>query len=225
MEELEKRLGYTFQDKNLLWTALTHSSYANENKKSGITCNERLEFLGDAILGVTVALYLYKTFPELPEGDMSRIRANLVCEAGLVPVAEQLDLGANLRLGHGEEMGGGRSRASILADAVEAVIAAVYLDGGVSAASALIDRMILSGAEQGVHPRNRDFKTELQELVQKKSGQTIVYSVLAESGPDHNKRFTVEVALNGRALGQGIGRSKKEAEQAAAEKALQALRG
>ena len=219
MNELESRLGYEFQNKELLFLALTHSSYANENKKRGIVCNERLEFLGDAVLGVTAAEWLYRGFPELPEGKMSRIRAELVCEQSLAGVARELELGTFLRLGHGEETNGGRDRDSILADAVEAIIAAVYLDGG--DAGKLIHRLILDGAGADVLAAVSDYKTKLQELVQRVPNSRISYELESESGPDHRKVFTMSVWVNDMKAGTGTGRSKKEAEQAAARDAME----
>ena len=224
MDSLEKKLGHAFRDRALLATALTHSSYANENRGRG-ECNERLEFLGDSVLGMVVADALYRRFPELPEGRMTRLRAQLVCEESLHRVASELGLGEYVRLGRGEEHTGGRRRTSILADAVEAVIAAMYLDGGLGTAEAFIERQILSALD-GAGPvmRVEDCKTELQELVQKKSGQSLSYELLGESGPDHDKTFTSQVCLNGRPIGSGSGRTKKEAEQAAARAALEELR-
>lgn len=224
MDSLEKKIGHSFRDRALLTTALTHSSYANENRGRG-ECNERLEFLGDSVLGMVVADALYRRFPELPEGRMTRLRAQLVCEESLHRVASELGLGEYVRLGRGEEHTGGRRRTSILADAVEAVIAAMYLDGGLETAKAFIERQILSALD-GAGPvmRVEDCKTELQELVQKKSGQSLSYELLGESGPDHDKTFTSQVSLNGRPVGSGSGRTKKEAEQAAARAALEALK-
>ena len=224
MDSLEKKLGHVFRDRALLATALTHSSYANENRGRG-ECNERLEFLGDSVLGMVVADALFRRFPELPEGRMTRLRAQLVCEESLHRVASELGLGEYVRRGRGEEHTGGRRRTSILADAVEAVIAAMYLDGGLETAKAFIERQILSALD-GAGPvmRVEDCKTELQELVQKKSGQSLSYELLGESGPDHDKTFTSQVSLNGRPIGSGSGRTKKEAEQAAARAALEALR-
>ena len=213
MEELEKKLGYTFRDPELLRAALYHSSYANEHRSEGIRSNERLEFLGDAVLGFVSAEHLFKKHPELPEGDLTRIRAALVCEESLHEVAQSLDLGNYLLLGKGEEQGGGRCRASIFA--------AVYLAGGMDAASDLIHRVLLDKErEEVVEERRRDYKTELQELVQRRSGQVLHYELTGTSGPDHAKQFTFRVTLNGRELGQGTGRSKKEAEQSAARSAL-----
>lgn len=220
--ELEQALGYTFRDRALLENALRHSSYANENRKEHLTSNERLEFLGDSILGFVVADALYRTYPNHPEGDLTRMRAELVCEGALAAVAEQLHLGDYLLLGHGEEHGGGRQRASINADAVESVLAAVYLDGGFAEAKGIIERLILSRAEAHA-PVNSDFKTMLQELVQREKNQTLRYQLVSESGPDHDKEFRVVVLLNDRVLGEGTGRSKKRAEQAAAEQGLRTL--
>lgn len=221
LTELEKSIGYTFRDISLLKTALTHSSYANENRKTGALCNERLEFLGDAVLGVTVAEYLYRTHPEMPEGDMTCLRAELVCEQSLHEAAKRLGLGNYICLGRGEEQNGGRERGSILADATEAVIAAVFLDGG--DAKALINRLILGPAREKGTSGSHDYKTMLQELIQRTSGHTLSYKTVGESGPDHSKTFTVCVMIDGRAVSQGDGRSKKEAEQAAAKSALEAM--
>ena len=223
MTALEKKLGYTFTDKALMAAALTHSSYANENRSSGAVCNERLEFLGDSVLGMLVARHLYRSCPDMPEGEMTRLRAELVCEHSLAAVAAELELGKYLRLGRGEEHSGGRDRRSILADAVEAVLAALYLDGGFDVALQFVTRFILDKMDACSARHTGDYKTELQELVQQHSGQVLSYEMLSESGPDHNKTFTAQVCLNGRALGQGTGRTKKEAEQAAAKKALEEL--
>ncbi|WP_295626198.1 ribonuclease III [uncultured Intestinimonas sp.] len=223
MEKLEERLGYTFQNRRLLENALTHSSYANENKAKGESSNERLEFLGDSVLGMVVADHLYRNHPDMPEGELTRTRAALVCEESLVEVAGQLELGQYLKLGRGEDAGGGRQRPSIQADAVEAVIAAVYLDGGIGSARKLITRFILTNNRREQEGVIRDFKTALQELVQRESGQVLTYHLLGESGPDHAKVFSVAVELNGKPLGAGEGRSKKEAEQAAAKAAVEKL--
>ena len=223
MKTLENKLGYTFQNPQLLENALTHSSCANESRGK-LSSNERLEFLGDSILGMVVADHLYRNHPDLPEGELTRTRAALVCEESLVEVAEELGLGEYLRLGKGEEAGGGRQRPSIRADAVEAVLAAVYLDGGIGEASALIHRVLLDAERQeAVEARRRDYKTLLQELVQRTPGRTITYRLVKETGPDHCRVFVMEVSVNGQPVGQGEGRSKKEAEQAAAASALKAL--
>lgn len=224
MKTLESKLGYQFQNPKLLDHALTHSSYANEHHLGSISSNERLEFLGDSVLGMIVADHLYRTFPDLPEGDLTRIRANLVCEGSLVLVAKEWDLGRYLKLGKGENACGGRSRPSILADAVEAVLAAVFLDGGLEHDRDIIQRFLLDRMEQ-VNRASRDHKTYLQELVQRKSGQVLSYELIGESGPDHNKTFQMQVLLNGQPIGQGTGHSKKEAEQAAANAAIERLEG
>ena len=224
MTALEERLSYSFRNRALLETALTHSSYANENRASGIVCNERLEFLGDSVLGVTVADFLYRHFPDMPEGRMTRLRAELVCEQSLHRVALELHLGDYLRLGKGEEHNGGRKRASILSDAVEAVIAAMYLDAGMETAAEFIHRCLLDDVRAIETPSFTDYKTSLQELVQRHSGQVLSYELVGEEGPDHAKTFRVQVCLNGEPLGRGTGRTKKEAEQTAAANALEALR-
>ncbi len=221
--ELEEKLGYVFRNPSLLSEALNHSSYANEHRAQGESSNERLEFLGDSVLGFVTAEFLFELHRDLPEGDLTRQRAALVCEQSLHEVAKMLDLGKYLKLGKGEEAGGGRHRASILADATEAVFAAVYLDGGIEAASALIHRVLLD--QEGEHAEQlvQDYKTALQELVQRKSGQQLSYRMVGESGPDHNKTFVAEVLLNGEGVGTGSGHSKKEAEQAAARAAIRKL--
>lgn len=219
--ELEKGLGYTFRDRSLLENALTHSSYANE-RRDGRSSNERLEFLGDSILGFVVADFLYKGNPDKPEGDLTRIRADLVCERNLAKAAGTIRLGEFLLLGHGEAHGGGRMRDSIVSDAMESVIAAAYLDGGFQAAKGIIDRLILSDIPKG-RPGNFDYKTMFQELVQREKDQVILYELTGQTGPDHDKVFEVDVRLNGAVVGHGTGRSKKKAEQAAAEQAVAAL--
>ena len=222
VSELEKRIGYRFRQSSLLETALTHSSFANESGGSAV-CNERLEFLGDSVLGMTVAEELYRRFPRMPEGRMTRLRAELVCEQSLFKVAQSLELGAYVRLGRGMEHNGGRNRPSILADAVEAVIAAIYLDAGHAEASRFIHERLLNelGEEEPLY--FNDCKTALQELVQEQKNQVLSYELLDESGPDHNKVFHVRVLLNGTEIGEGRGRSKKEAEQSAAGMALRKL--
>ena len=221
MQELEKKLGYTFRNPALLGEALSHSSYANEHRNARLNSNERLEFLGDSVLGFVTAEYLFAGHPDLPEGDLTRIRAALVCEQSLYEVARKLELGRYLKLGRGEEAGGGRERTSILADATEAVFAAVYLDGGIQAASALIHRVLLNAErESAVEERRRDYKTALQELVQRQADQVLSYRMVGEHGPDHAKVFSAEVLLNGKSIGSGSGHSKKEAEQSAARSAL-----
>ena len=224
MQELERKLNYAFRNPALLQEALNHSSYANEHRAAHLHSNERLEFLGDSVLGFVTAEFLFQRHPEAPEGDLTRIRAALVCEQSLYEVAQRLDLGQYLKLGRGEEAGGGRERTSILADAVEAVFAAVYLDGGIDAARELIHRCLLDvQRESVVEERRRDYKTALQELVQRQADQVLTYRMAGEQGPDHAKTFRAEVLLNGAVIGAGDGHSKKEAEQAAAKAALEAL--
>lgn len=223
METLEARIGYKFHDRRLLQNALMHSSYANENRARGCTSNERLEFLGDSVLGMVTAMRLYRLYPDMPEGKLSRLRAELVCEQSLHAVALELGLGSYIRLGHGEARNGGRERPSILADAVEAIIAAIYLDGGLESAQRFILDHILTGLAEGQMHHVADYKTDLQERVQRKPGQALEYSLLSESGPDHNKSFTMNVLLNGSEIGRGTGRTKKEAEQSAAKSALERM--
>ena len=223
IKDLETALGYKFQNITLLQNALTHSSYANERWHNSLLSNERLEFLGDSILGMVVAQYLYNQFPDRPEGDLTRMRADMVCETSLAAIANRLDLGKHLMLGHGEERFGGRSRASILADAMESVIAASFLDGGMEAADGIITRFVLCNVPTE-KLQNVDYKTALQELVQRKKNQTLCYRLVSESGPDHDKVFTAQVLLNDQVAGEGTGSSKKRAEQDAARVALEAMK-
>lgn len=224
MKTIEEKIGYRFRDPELLRQALTHSSYANERGWGRLGCNERLEFLGDSILGYFTAEYLYRGYPDKPEGEMTKLRAELVCETSLAKVAEALELGKALLLGRGEELGGGRGRPSITADAVEALLAAVYLDGGAEEARRFVYTFILSNAPRAAREGSHDFKTLLQELVQRDGAESPLYRMTGESGPDHCKVFSAEVLVDGRALGEGSGRSKKEAEQNAARDALEKLK-
>ena len=220
IKDLESAIGYHFSNITLLQNALAHSSYANERWHNSLMSNERLEFLGDSILGMVVAEHLYRNFPGRPEGELTRMRADMVCETSLAAIAEQVGLGKHLLLGHGEEAGGGRTRASILADAVESVIAACFLDGGMEAARAFITHFVLCKVPEK-QMTNRDYKTALQELVQQKKNQILTYALVGESGPDHDKQFVVQVSLNGSVIGKGVGTSKKRAEQDAARDALE----
>ena len=222
ISDLEAAIGYRFRDIQLLRSAVTHSSYANERWHNSLLSNERLEFLGDSVLGMLVADYLFRTFPNRPEGELTRMRADMVCEKALAVVANGIGLGDHLLLGHGEERLGGRNRDSILADAMESVIAACFLDGGLEAAHALVEKFILVRVPV-TRLQNMDYKTQLQELVQRKKDQVLSYSLTGESGPDHDKRFDVEVRLNGEVVGAGFGKSKKRAEQDAARSAIEAL--
>ena len=222
IKELEKAIGYQFRNISLLQNALTHSSYANERWHNSLLSNERLEFLGDSVLGMLVADYLYRTFPDRPEGELTRMRADMVCEHTLATAANRIGLGAHLQLGHGEEQGGGWTRESILADAMESVIAASFLDGGLEAALKIVRQFILVEVPvKKLH--NADYKTALQELVQQKKNQVLSYAMVGQSGPDHDKKFDVEVSLNGRVVGKGSGSSKKRAEQMAAKAAIENL--
>ena len=222
LKDLETALGYRFQNITLLENALTNSSYANERWHKSLLSNERLEFLGDSVLGMLVAEFLFHSFPNRPEGELTRMRADMVCETTLANAANVIGIGEHLLLGHGEERFGGRNRNSILADAMESVIAAAFLDGGIAAAKGIVEKFVLT--EVPVHKlHNADYKTALQELVQQKKNQVLSYALVDQSGPDHDKQFTVEVSLNGTVVGKGTGTSKKRAEQAAACAAMEQL--
>ena len=219
MKELEEKLGYKFKNPKYLETALRHSSYANEKKNRGMS-NERLEFLGDSVLGFVVADYLFKKFPNIPEGDLTKKRAALVCEKACCGFSQKLDLGKYLLLSHGEQNSGGSERPSILADAFESVTAAIYLDGGMDEARKFVLGFVLPLLKEEKPKAFKDYKTLLQEIVQKNPGQTLEYVLTGESGPDHDKHFSVQVLLDNNIIGKGGGRSKKEAEQQAAREAL-----
>lgn len=218
--EFEEIIGYKFNDISLLEKALTHSSYANEKQLSR-ECNERLEFLGDSVLGVITAEYFYHNHNNLPEGEMTKRRAACACEKALYGFAKEINLGKFILLGRGEEHTGGRNRASILADAFEAVIAAIYLDGGLDNARKFVLDFVKKTANQQMS--FVDYKTELQEIIQKNPDEHLSYVLVGESGPDHDKRFEVEVNLNSNVIGYGKGRSKKIAEQQAAKQALELM--
>lgn len=221
MEEIEKKIGYKFNDGELLKTALTHSSYANE-KNGAMLYNERLEFLGDSVLGIVTADYLFNHHHDFPEGELTKVRAALVCEKALYSFAKQIDLGKYLYLGKGELHTGGRGRPSILADAFEALIAAIYLDGGMKSAKKFVLSFILKAQDEAIEV-NTDYKTKLQEVIQKNPEEHIEYKTVGEEGPDHDKHFIVDVLLNSNVIGSGEGRSKKQAEQIAAKKALELM--
>ena len=220
MTELEKTINYTFKDGSLLTTALTHSSYVNENHSAGES-NERLEFLGDSVLGLITAENFFKNYKKLPEGELTKLRAATVCEKSLAGFAKQLELGSYLLLGKGEVLTGGRNRPSIQADAFEAIIAAIYLDGGMENARSFVLKYIDEAIRQ--HQSFKDYKTMLQEVVQRNPGELVEYVLTGETGPDHDKRFSVEVHLNSNVIGRGIGKSKKRAEQEAAREALELM--
>ncbi len=219
---LEEKLGYKFKNITFLEIGVTHSSYANE-AKSHITYNERQEFLGDAVLSIIVSDYIFENFTKLPEGELTKLRASLVCEKSLCEFSHELEMGSFLRLGHGEELMGGRERPSILADAFEAVLAAIYLDGGIEPATKLVLRFITKALEHVENAPFKDYKTFLQEIIQRNPEERLSYVLVGESGPDHDKRFEVDVLLNSNVIGHGIGKSKKAAEQIAAKEALKLM--
>ena len=227
ISELEKEIGYTFKNKEIITVALTHSSYSNEMKSHGekIQFNERLEFLGDAVLEFLVSRYIFEKYPELPEGELTKLRASVVCEGSLAKKAVDIHLGDFLYLGKGEELTGGRTRESILADAFEAVIGAVVIDGGIENAEKYVMGLmtdVISSVRNSF--MLMDYKTRLQEEIQKSSKEPVAYTIVKESGPDHGKLFEAEVSHSGSVLGSGTGRSKKEAEQAAAKNALDKIK-
>ena len=221
-KELMNKIGYEFKNIEILNQALTHSSYANEHRKNKICNNERLEFLGDSVLGLSVSDYIFMKYPNYPEGELTKLRATVVCEPSLAYMARKMSLGKYLLLGNGEAATGGRSRDSILADAFESLIGAIYLDGGLDFAK----RFVLTNLEDIIHNAVNgieifiDYKTQLQEILQKQTKSKIDYKILKEEGPDHNKIFYMEVKVGNKIIGTGYGRSKKEAEQSSARKAL-----
>ncbi len=221
---LEERINYVFKDKNTALTAITHSSYANEKKARKLKYNERIEFLGDSVLGLTISEHLYKMYPELPEGELTVTRSKIVCESSLSRCATDIGIGELLLLGRGEELSGGRTKSSILSDAYESLIGAIYIDGGLEVAKEFIlkhmDDIIKSSMQGKLF---YDYKTQLQEKIQQNGEQQITYTVVDEKGPDHNKVFITQVIINGLVCGQGSGRSKKESEQNAAKDALDKL--
>ena len=221
LKTLEERIGYIFRDPSLLEHAMTHSSCANELHKGHLGSNERLEFLGDAVLELVSSDFFYHRYPEMPEGRLTKLRASFVCEPALAFCAEQIPLGEYLRLGRGEDQTGGRFRPSVVSDAMEAVIGAIYLDGGFEPARACIDRFILNDIEGKQY--FYDAKTILQEEVQKDGAADLNYVLLSESGPEHLKEFSSAVMLDGRELARGTGRSKKRSEQQAAYEALKQM--
>lgn len=223
MKDLEKNIGYEFKDKKLLKRALLHTSYCNEVKSAGES-NERLEFLGDSILSVVVAEYLFSHYKKQHEGDLTKLRASLVCEKALAVFAKEIELGRFIMLGKGELHNGGNERPSILSDAFEALLAAMYLDGGMET----VKPFILKFVEAELEMRNKtgcfnDYKTQLQEIIQRNREEELLYVLVGEEGPDHDKQFTVEVRLNSNVIGKGLGHSKKQAEQLAAKQALELM--
>ncbi len=217
IKELEEKIGYEFKKKELIWQALTHSSFSNEQKINKYKNYERLEFLGDAVLELLSSQFFFETYPDMPEGEMTKLRSSMVCELALAYCARDISLGNYLLLGKGEEITGGRTRDSIISDVMEAVIGALYLDGGLSEADAFVKKYILSDLES--KQLFYDSKTILQEEVQR-DGQSLTYELVSETGPDHDKVFMVEARIDGQTVGKGQGRNKKSAQQQAAYQAL-----
>lgn len=226
LKEIQSIIGYQFIKIEILKTALTHSSYANEHKNHTIKDNERLEFLGDAILDLIISNYLFNKYLDMPEGDLSKLRASIVCEASLAKMAREIRLGNYMLFGKGEDMTGGRERASILADAFEALTGAIFVDGGFEEANKFITRTLIKKIEQvaSIEDLYTDYKTLLQENIQKESNAPIYYEIAGEDGPDHDKNFYVHVYHGNQCLGKGVGKSKKEAEQNAAKIAINNLK-
>lgn len=225
IKELEEIIGYKFADKELLKTALTHSSYANEKRARKIICNERLEFLGDSVLSLIISRYLFENYRNLPEGDLTKARAQIVCERSLHECAQNIELGSFIMLGKGEEMTGGRTRTSILADAFEALIAAIYLDSSLDRVREWLLGQLYDTIQLSVSGKSfKDYKTLLQEELQSHGETDITYKIVGESGPDHKKIFSVNVLVEGKICGSGEGSSKKNAEQSAARSALERLK-
>ena len=222
LKELEQKIGYTFRDFSLLERAMMHSSFTNEKNLPKYKCNERLEFLGDAVLELVSSEFLFRESPKMPEGELTKTRASMVCEPSLALCARDIGLGSYLLLGKGEEATGGRLRDSVTSDAMEALIGAVYLDGGFTSAKEFIHKFVLTDLED--KKLFYDSKTILQEMVQAKKAGIITYRLVKEEGPDHNKSFYVEVLIGDRVSGKGVGRTKKAAEQQAAYEAILSLR-
>lgn len=225
ISQLEKTIGYVFKDGQIIKTALTHSSYSNENKhkNKSIVDNERLEFLGDSVLSIITAEYLYSLNSDFTEGDLTKTRAAVVCENSLYDIASKISLGDYIFLGHGEVLTHGRGRKSIVADAFEALLAALYLDGGFETARKFLLPFIIEATEQTIKSGNGDYKSLLQKIVQQTPEEILEYRMVSEQGPPHNKWFTFQVYLNSNLLGEGSGKSKRVAEQEAAKKALSIL--
>ena len=221
LNEFQSKIGYTFKNRHLLEQALTHSSYANEKHMKKHSDNERLEFLGDAVLEIVSSEFLFINYPQKPEGELTKLRASIVCEPTLALCTKPLDLGKYLRLGRGEDHTGGRKRKSILSDALEAVIGAIYLDGGFTNAKEFVLKFIMTDIEN--KQLFYDSKTILQEIVQAKGDKNLVYKLVGENGPDHNKQFEVNAMLGDEIVGKGIGRTKKAAEQEAAYNAIMTI--
>lgn len=223
-KDFQTKIGIHFENEKLLKQAFTHSSYVNEHRRKPYEDNERLEFLGDAVLELTVSQFLFKKYPMMSEGELTKLRAAIVCEPSLVTLANELNFGPLILLGKGEEMTGGRERPALLADVFEAFIGALYLDKGLEIVIEILDKVVYPKINEGAFSHVMDFKSQLQELIQRDGIGIIEYRVLLEKGPAHNKEFVSRVSLNGEELGIGTGKSKKEAEQHAAQKALEVLK-
>lgn len=221
--DLQEKVGIHFRDERLMLQAFTHSSYVNEHHKKPNEDNERLEFLGDAVLEVTVSHFLYKTYPNMSEGDLTKLRAAIVCEPSLVQFANELHFDELVLIGKGEELTGGRSRPALLADVFEAFVGAIFLDQGLDTVDRLLEQVVFPKVSEGAFSHMMDYKSQLQEFVQRKDLGSISYMIIEEKGPAHNREFVSAVRLNDEALGKGKGKSKKEAEQAAAQQALAKL--
>lgn len=222
-KKFQERIGYSFDNEKLLYQAFTHSSYVNEHRKKPYEDNERLEFLGDAVLELTISQFLFKKYPLMSEGELTKLRAAIVCEPSLVSFANSLSFGSLILLGKGEEMTGGRARPALLADVFEAFIGALYLDQGLHTVVRFLDEFVIPKINEGAFSHVMDFKSQLQELVQRDTKGTLEYKILLEKGPAHNREFVSVVSLNGETYGTGSGKSKKEAEQHAAQEALSKL--
>lgn len=223
-KDLQTSLGIPFENEKLLKQAFTHSSYVNEHRRRPYEDNERLEFLGDAVLELTVSQFLFKKYPTMSEGELTKLRAAVVCEPSLVTFANEMDFGKLVLLGKGEEMTGGRSRPALLADVFEAFIGALYLDQGLDTVVTILKKVVFPKINEGAFSHVMDFKSQLQEVIQRDGVGQLEYKVLQEKGPAHNREFLSRVSLNGEELGVGVGRSKKEAEQKAAQVAITKIR-
>jgi ribonuclease-3 len=221
--ELQTKIGFQFDNEELLRQAFTHSSYVNEHRIKSFEDNERLEFLGDAVLELTVSQYLFEKYPTMSEGDLTKLRAAIVCEPSLVNFAHELAFGEFILLGKGEEITGGRERPALLADVFEAFIGALYLDKGLNSVNQLLEKVVYPKIDDGAFSHVMDFKSQLQEFIQRDGKGPLEYKIVEEKGPAHNREFVSMVMINGELLGTGVGRSKKEAEQRAAEQALKQM--
>lgn len=223
-EELQKQLGLFFDNKNLLYNAFTHSSFVNEHRRRNFEDNEILEFLGDVVLELTVSKFLFLMFPKMTEGELTKLRAAIVCEPSLVVFANELKFGHYVLLGKGEEITGGRERPALLADCFEAFVGALYLDQGLETVVGFLEKVVFPKVELGTFSTVVDFKSQLQEMVQQSNSGVLAYEIVKENGPAHNRTFVSSVTLSGEVLGEGHGKSKKEAEQKAAQTAMSALK-